>query len=218
MSAARTPAASPFLHLVEHGYASPDLEEGEEPIPEAFAALVNRVFERLVGQASDPLWLGIVETLEPGSSAWMDAAFGASVVSLEERASWWPGTERLSLGDTRVRAVPVESFGRDWRNLGAAMDEGFYAAFDPFLFSRHPEGDLCVLQTVGHEGMASCLLAEGALDASRWLESMGFSRADDPWQPPSGAGEHRLCGARTRADLVEIFGEESVVWIERKAR
>ena len=201
--------------LIEYGYAAEETDD-DESTQHAFTTTMNRVFERLVAQARGPLWLGIVETLEPGSSAWMDA-FGDPVVSLAEGASFWPGTERLSLGDTRVRAVPVEAFGRDWKNVEALTGEGFYPAFDPFLFCRRPEGDLCLLQTVGHEGMASCLVSEDDLPTGQWLESLGFSRADGPWEAPSGPGDPPLCGVSSRAKLVEIFGEESVASIERRA-
>lgn len=210
--------------LLEYGFSvadldldlDRDLDDDEARSEAAFSSTLNRVFERLIARSGDPLWLGIVETIEPGSSAWMDV-LGTSVVTLSERANWWPGTERLSLGDTRVRAVPVEAFGRAWQSLKAPMGEGFYPAFDPFLFSRYRDGDLCVLQTVGHEGMASCLVAEDDVEVAQWLRSLGFSRADSRWQAPSGAGAHRLCGVRSRDELVEIFGEESVAWIERKA-
>ena len=128
-----------------------------------------------------------------------------------------PGTERLTLGDTRVRAVPADAFGRDWKQIEALVGEGLYPAFDPFLFSRHPEGDLCRLETIGHEGVAFCRIREDDSALGGWLESLGFSAAEERWCPPGEGGEHRLCGTHSRDELVEIFGEESVSWIEGKA-
>lgn len=205
---------SPFHHLVEYGYAAAEPEGSDDASLQAFSSTMNRVFARLIEQPGEPLWLGIVETLEPGSSAWMDA-FGTSVVCLAEAANWWPGTERLSLGETRVRAVPVEAFGRDWKRIEALVGEGLYPAFDPFLFSRHPEGDLCRVETVGHEGTAFCRLPEGDSATGSWLESLGFSRGD---LVPVSAEPSPLCGVRSREELVEIFGEESVAFLESKSR
>lgn len=204
------------LHLVEYGYAVAEADADYESTQRAFTATMNRVFERLAAQPGEPLWLGIVETIEPRSSAWMDA-FGPSVISLAEAANWWPGTERLSLGDTRVRAVPVEAFGREWKQIEALIGEGLYPAFDPFLFIRHPGGDVCLLETVGHEGTAFCRLPADDHATAAWLESLGFSRTDAE-DPTSAAFEASvLCGTRSRAELVEIFGEELVLSLDQKA-
>lgn len=204
------------LHLVEYGYAAAEAEADYESTQRAFAATMSRVFERLAASPGDPLWLGIVETIEPGSSAWMDA-FGPSVVCLAEAANWWPGTERLSLGDTRVRAVPVEAFGREWKQIEALVGEGLYPAFDPFLFIRYPGGDVCLLETVGHEGTAFCRLPEADRATGTWLESLGFSRGELLDYATLSAGESPLCGTRSRAELIEIFGEELVLSLDQKA-
>src|SRR4051812_48819000 len=103
---------------------------------------MNQVFSRVLSSSGDPLWLGIVEVGKRGSSAWLDV-FGDAIISLEEAANGWRGTVRLARGDVRVRAPPAEAFGRDWARIEALVGEGFYPGFDPFLFSRHPEGDLC---------------------------------------------------------------------------
>jgi hypothetical protein len=207
------------LHLVEYGYAFVETDEEPGSAPAGFTSTMSQVFERLLRQAGEPLWLGIVETIEPGSSAWMDV-FGASVVTLCEGANWWPGTDRLSLGDARVRAISAEAFGRDWKQIEALVGEGFYEAFDPFLFRRGPVPgrDLCVLHTIGHEGMASCLVRKDDPGTGQWLESLDFWPAAGPWESLPDAGGQALCGVRSRAELVEIFGEESVLWIEQKAR
>ena len=196
---------SPFDHLVVCGY-SDQAHDDEAPSSPPFAALMSQVFARLLALPGDPLWLGIVEVNEPGSSAWLDA-LGDAVICLEEGANWWPGTERLSPGDVRVRAVPAEAFGRDWSRIEAMVGEGLYAAFDPFLFSRHAEGDLCRVLTVGHEGTAFCVLPESDPATAAWLEELGFSGAG-PFEPsPGGDGKNVLCGVRSARELAEIFGE-----------
>jgi hypothetical protein len=216
MSRASPLPPSPFHHLVEYGFS---IAEGGDDLDHseiAFASTMNRVFERLLGHAGDPVWLGIVETLEPGSSAWMEV-FSDAVVSLAPAANWWPGTERLSLGDTRVRAVPAAAFGWSWQRICELVGEGFYPAFDPFLFSRHPGGDLCRIETVGHEGIATCRVPEADAATGRWLESLRFVRAEHPWEAPTEGEPHRLCGVRSRAELVEIFGEELVSSLDERA-
>jgi len=195
---------SPFDHLVVCGYSTEEHdEEGQSPL--AFAALMNRVFTRLLASPGDPLWLGIVEVNAPGSSAWLDA-FGDAVICLEEAANWWPGTERLSPGDVRVRALPAAAFGQDWSRIEALVGEGLYSAFDPFLFSRHPEGDLCRALTVGHEGTAFCFLPGSDAATAIWLESLGFSEAGELVLTPDAAGRNVLCGVRSPRELAEIFG------------
>ncbi len=206
---------SSFHHLIEYGFSVAEGGEDLDHSEMAFASTMNRVFEHLLGHVGDPVWLGIVETLEPGSSAWMEA-FGEAVVNLAPAANWWPGTERLSLGDTRVRAVPAEAFEWDWQRITTLVGEGLYPAFDPFLFSRHPGGDLCRVETVGHEGIAACRVPEDDAATGRWLESLGFSRAEHPWEPPEATAIHRLCGVRSRGELVEIFGEELVSSLEKR--
>jgi hypothetical protein len=198
-------APSPFDHLVVCGYSTEDHdEEGQSPV--AFAALMSRVFSRLLALPGEPLWLGVVEVSSPGSSAWLDA-FGDAVIVLEEGANWWPGTERLSPGDVRVRAIPVEAFGKDWSRIEALVGEGLYSAFDPFLFSRHAAGDLCHALTVGHEGTAFCVLPESDAGTLAWLESLGFS-GTGAFEPATDAtGKNVLCGVRTARELAEIFGE-----------
>jgi hypothetical protein len=208
---------SPFDHLIACGYSTQDHDDEDERSALAFSAVLDRVFERLLARPGDPLWLGIVEVNEPGSSAWMDA-FGDAVISLEEAANWWPGTERLSLGDVRVRAIPAEAFGREWARIKELAGEWLYPAFDPFLFSRYPEGDLCRVETVGHEGIACCRLPESDAGTALWLESLGFSKADKLDPAPLGPGKNVLCGVRSRGELVEIFGEESVAWMIADAR
>lgn len=204
-----------FEHLVACAYQAPGHDGDEERAPLAFADLLNQVFSRVLALPGDPLWLGIVEVMEPGSSAWLDA-LGDAVICLEEAANWWPGTERLSLGDVRVRAVPAEAFGRDWTRIEALVGEGFYPAFDPFLFSRRPDGDHCRLETVGHEGIACCVLPEGDSATARWLESLGFASPERLDPVPVGPEKNVVCGVRSRRELVEIFGEESVASLERR--
>jgi hypothetical protein len=196
--------SSPFDHLVVLGYSTEDHdEEGQSPL--VFAALADRVFAHLLELPGDPLWLGIVEVNSPGSSAWLDA-FGDAVICLEEGANWWPGTERFSPGDVRVRALPVEAFGREWSRIEAMVGEGLYPAFDPFLFSRHPGGDLCRVFTVGHEGTAFCVLPESDSATAIWLESLGFLAAGGFEPTLDAAGRNRLCGVRSDSELVAIFG------------
>ncbi len=199
--------------LVACGYQAPGhYDDAGERSPLAFAALMNQVFARVLALPGEPLWLGIVEVMEPGSSSWLDA-FGDAVICLEEGANWWPGTVRLSLGDVRVRALPAEAFGSDWSRIQALVGEGFYPAFDPFLFSRHPAGDHCWLETVGHEEIACCFLPEGDSATAQWLESVGFS-PPEPLEP--AAGPSVVCGVLSRLELLESFGEESVAWLERR--
>jgi hypothetical protein len=205
--------------LVACGYQAPghDDDDAEERAPLAFAALMNQVFARVLALPGDPLWLGVVEVMEPGSSSWLDA-LGDAVICLEEGANWWPGTERLSLGDVRVRALPAAAFGRDWSRIQALVGEGFYPAFDPFLFSRHPGGDRCCLETVGHEGIACCVLPEGDTATAEWLESVGFSPPERLDPLPVGPGTSVVCGVRSPRELAAIFGEESVSALQRRSR
>ena len=195
---------SPFEHLVVCGY-SDEAHDDDAPSSPPFAALMSQVFTRLLASPGDPLWLGIVEVNEPGSSAWLDA-FGDAVICLHEGANWWPGTERLSPGDVRVRALPVEAFGRQWSTIEAIVGDGLYAAFDPFLFSRHGEGDLCRLLTVGHEGTAFAVLPEGDPVTALWLEGLGFSGTGPFEASRGGHGKNVLCGVRTPEELEAIFG------------
>ncbi|MEP7124910.1 MAG: hypothetical protein ABJE95_28535 [Byssovorax sp.] len=205
MSARADLPRSPFDHLVLLGYSTVE-HDHDGPASMAFEALMSRVFTHLLSLPGDPLWLGIVEVLSPGSSAWLDA-FGDEGMVLEEGANWWPGTERLSPGDVRVRAIPVDAFGRAWSRIDATVGEGLYSAFDPFLFSRHPGGDLCHLLTVGHEGTAICALSESDSATARWLESVGFSDAGAFEPTLDRAGKSVLCGVRSAREQAEIFGE-----------